>query len=290
MNIVRKIFYTTLTTFIIITIYTLSYSKNNVLRTNFELEEIINMNTTPIYLLNNNNYLTKVDIFLDTDNLEDKPNAIIEYLKESNKKIKTNYNGYIPNNTKINNIKINNNILYIDLSEELLNGNTSIIIPGLVRSLLCIENINKVDLKVNEKYIENYEGLLDNKISINSKYEISNRNNIAEVTIYYMSKDNNYIPVTKYLNDDREKIEIIIEELKDSKNSNLISYLNENAKLLDYEEDNNILFLNFNESLNDDDNKLNNTLNEIAYSIFDSYNILSVMFKINDKNVKIINK
>ena len=105
-----------------------------------------------------------------------------------------------------------------------------------------------------------------------------------------MSKDNNYIPVTKYLNDDREKIEIIIEELKDSKNSNLISYLNENAKLLDYEEDNNILFLNFNESLNDDDNKLNNTLNEIAYSIFDSYNILSVMFKINDKNVKIINK
>lgn len=290
MNIVRKIFYTTLTTFIIITIYTLSYSKNNVLRTNFELEEIINMNTTPIYLLNNNNYLTKVDIFLDTDNLEDKPNAIIEYLKESNKKIKTNYNGYIPNNTKINNIKINNNILYIDLSEELLNGNISIIIPGLVRSLLCIENINKVDLKVNEKYIENYEGLLDNKISINSKYEISNRNNIAEVTIYYMSKDNNYIPVTKYLNDDREKIEIIIEELKDSKNSNLISYLNENAKLLDYEEDNNILFLNFNESLNDDDNKLNNTLNEIAYSIFDSYNILSVMFKINDKNVKIINK
>ena len=86
MQIVRKLFYTTLTTFILISILTITSIKDNTLRTNLELENIINMKSNSIYLLNKDNYLTKVDIFLD----KDKPkNQVIEIinLKHKNKHI-----------------------------------------------------------------------------------------------------------------------------------------------------------------------------------------------------------
>ena len=290
MKIIRKLFYTTLTTFIIISVLTITNFKNNTLRTNLEIENIINMKTNSVYLLNKDNYLTKVDIFLDKDNQNNQVISIVNYLKEANKKIESNYKGYIPSDTKILDLNIKNNILYLNLSKDFLKGDINVIIPGLVKSILFIKSIDKVDLKVNGNYIDNYNYLLDNKIPINIKYDINNRKNIKEVILYYLSKDNNYIPVTKYLNDDREKIEVIIEELKNNDNENLISYLNSNIELISYSEENDIYFLNFNEYLEDDKDKLDYNLNEIAYSIFDNYNVSSVMFKINNNNLKIIHK
>ena len=290
MKIIRKLFYTTLTTFIIISVLTITNFKNNTLRTNLEIENIINMKTNSVYLLNKDNYLTKVDIFLDKDNQNNQVISIVNYLKEANKKIESNYKGYIPSDTKILDLNIKNNILYLNLSKDFLKGDINVIIPGLVKSILFIKSIDKVDLKVNGNYIDNYNYLLDNKIPINIKYDINNRKNIKEVILYYLSKDNNYIPVTKYLNDDREKIEVIIEELKNNDNENLISYLNSNIELISYSEENDIYFLNFNKYLEDDKDKLDYNLNEIAYSIFDNYNVSSVMFKINNNNLKIINK
>lgn len=290
MKIIRKLFYTTLTTFIIISVLTITNFKNNTLRTNLEIENIINMKTNSVYLLNKDNYLTKVDIFLDKDNQNNQVISIVNYLKETNKKIESNYKGYIPSDTKILDLNIKNNILYLNLSKDFLKGDINIIIPGLVKSILFIKSIDKVDLKVNGNYIDNYNYLLDNKIPINIKYDINNRKNIKEVILYYLSKDNNYIPVTKYLNDDREKIEVIIEELKNNDNENLISYLNSNIELISYSEENDIYFLNFNKYLEDDKDKLDYNLNEIAYSIFDNYNVSSVMFKINNNNLKIIHK
>lgn len=290
MKIIRKLFYTTLTTFIIIAVYTISNFKDNTLRTNLELEEVINMKTNSVYLLNKNNYLTKVDIYLDKSNKEEQVNSLVNYLKKSNKKIESNYRGYIPDKTIIINSEIKDNILYIDLSKDILEENEKIVIPGLVKSLLSLKNIDKVDLRVEGQYLSNYSGLLDDKISINEEYNISNRKDINEVVIYYLSDDYNYIPVTKYINDEREKIEIIIEELKENNNSNLISYLNNNLELINYEEENDIYILNFNKYLNDDKNTNEYVLNEIAYSIFDNYNVSSVIFKINNKNKKIIHK
>ena len=290
MQIVRKLFYTTLTTFILISILTITSIKDNTLRTNLELENIINMKSNSIYLLNKDNYLTKVDIFLDKDKPKNQVIEIINYLKENNKKIESNYKGYIPSNTEILDLEVKNNILYLNLSKDVTKNNIDIVIPGLVRSLLDIKSIDKVDLKIEGSYLNNYDYLLDNKIPINSEYEIDNIKNINEVIIYYLSNDNNYIPITKYLNDDREKIEVIIEELKENSNDNLISYLNNNIKLIDYAEENDIYFLNFNSFLNDDDKTLDYNLYEIAYSVFDNYNVSSVMFKINDNNLKIIHK
>lgn len=287
---IRKIFYTTLTTFIILTVYTLSNIETNVLRTNLELENITNIKTNKVYLLNKDNYLTEIDIFLEKDTPTNQAINIINYLKESNKKVISKYKGYIPSNTKVIDINIDNNIIYLNLSKEFLSSDINITVPGLVKSLIGINGIEKVDIKINNNYLDYYDRPLDKKISINKEYIINNRSDIDRVVIYYLSDDNNYIPVTKYLNDKREKIEIIIDELKNNENNNLISYLSNNVKLVDYKEENNILFLTFNSDFLKDENIIEYNMNEIAYSIFDNYDVSSVMFIVNKENIKIINK
>lgn len=79
---------------------------------------------------------------------------------------------------------------------------------------------------------------LDRSYGINKEYDINSTKNITNVTVYYVNKYNGneyYVPVTKYVNDDREKIQIIVDELTSSPiySSNLMSYLNSNTKLLE---------------------------------------------------------
>ncbi len=290
MRIIRKLFYTTLTTFIILTIYTISNINSNVLRTNYEIEDITNIKTNTVYLLNKDNYLVKVNIFLDKDKPLKQVENIINYLKESNKKIISNYKGYIPNDTKILDIELKDKVLYLNLSEAFKKNNYEITIPGLIKSLLELKEIDYISIKVNNEEIDGYNKLLDKNISINKEYNIEDRSNINKVVIYYFSNDKNYIPVTKYTSDKREKIEIIIDELKNTNTENLISFLNSNTELTEYKEDNNVMILNFNKYLIDDKNIVNYNLEEIANSVFANYDVLSVMFKVNGKNLDIINK
>lgn len=282
----RKIFITTLTMFIILTIYTIPTTQNiKVLRTNLEIKDITNLGTDNIYLVNNNNLLVKTPIFIDS---KDKIKNIINYLTIDNNKIPVSLNGYIPKNTKLLDYYLDEKYLTLNFSKELNNSkNKDLMISGITYSLLELSNIEKISILIDNKpvYIN-----LDKSIGINNEYLYTNRNNLTKVTIYYLDNDNYYVPVTKYLNNDKEKIEIIIDELK-STNKNLISYLNEKTKLIDYKEESNVLFLNFNEYLEDPNKEVTEkVLNEIAYSVFDSYNVNMIMFEVNSKKIKYINR
>ena len=103
-----------------------------------------------------------------------------------------------------------------------------------------------------------------------------------------IDKDIYYVPVTKYINDDKEKVKIIIEELKSSYLSevNLMSFLNSNVKLIDYQIENDIFFLNFDDYLFDSNDKiLEEVMYTISYSIFDNYDVNMVMFLVNGEEV-----
>ena len=79
-----------------------------------------------------------------------------------------------------------------------------------------------------------------------------------------------------------------MDELKKTEN-NLVSYLNENTKLINYREESNVLFLNFNEYLLDENKEISKEiLNTIAYSVFDNYNVNVVCFETNSKRVDMI--
>lgn len=291
-KIIKKIFNTTITMFIILTIFTLKTTSNsNVLRTNVEIDDITNLTTNNIYLLNKNNLLVKTKVFIN--NKKNKEiESIIKYLTITNNKTPAGLKTYIPKNTKILNYKLENNTLIIDLSKEFLStANKQLVITGLVYSLLEIKDIDNIMLQVEGKPIEGYNEVLNKNIGINNEFLFNSRYDINRVVIYYVDKIDNktyFVPVTKYLNDTREKIEIIIDELKEN-NNNLISYLNDNAKLINYREEGNVLYLNFNEYLIDSNDEVSkNIMKTIAYSVFDNYNVNVVCFETNSKRVDMI--
>ena len=285
----RKIFITTLSMLIILTIYTIpTAQKPNILRTNLEIEDITNLSTDKIYLLNKDNYLVKTDVFIDNKN---KIKKIIEYLTVDNDKIPDNLNGYIPKNTKLLNYNIESNSLLLNFSKEFTNtNNEEIMITGIVYSLLELPDIKEVSFQVENKFYKDYSNL-NKDIGINKNIMYTNRKDINKVVIYYLDKeDTYYVPVTNYLNDKREKIEIIIDSLKETKKG-LISYISDNTKLLNYQEDNNLLILNFSKELkNKNNNSEEKILNTISYSVFDNYDVNMVLFQIEGETYKYIKR
>ena len=285
----RKIFITTLSMLIILTIYTIPITqKPNILRTNLEIEDITNLSTDKIYLLNKDNYLVKTDVFIDSNKKIEK---IIDYLTINNNKIPSNLNGYIPKSTKLLNYNIESNSLLLNFSKEFTNSNNEeIMITGIVYSLLELPDIKEVSFQVEDKYYKDYTNLNKN-IGINKNIMYTNRNEINKVVIYYLDKeDNYYVPVTNYLNDNREKIEIIVDSLKETK-KDLISYISNNTKLLNYKEDNNLFILNFSKELLNKNNIVEEKiLNTISYSVFDNYDVNMIMFQVEGETYKYIKR
>ena len=156
---------------------------------------------------------------------------------------------------------------------------------------ILIDNKPLTKLPKTGKYINE---TLDRNFGINKEYDISNLDDITKVTIYYVNKNNvnqtYYVPVTKYVNTNQEKIKIIIDELssKISYESNLMSYLNYNAKLLDYSFDEDEVDLNFNEYLFDNKEQskvLEEVIYSISYSVMDSYGVSKINFFVNNKQI-----
>lgn len=285
----RKIFITTLSMLIILTIYTIpTTQKPNVLRTNLEIEDITNLSTDKIYLLNKDNYLVKIDVFIDNNKKIEK---IIEYLTINNNKIPSNLNGYIPKNTKLLNYNIESNSLLLNFSKEFKNSSTEeIMISGIVYSLLELPDIKEVSFQVEGNFYKDYSNL-NKDIGINKNVMYTSRNDISKVVVYYLDNtDNYYVPITNYLNDKREKIEIIIDSLKETRKG-LISYINDNTKLLNYNEENNLFILNFSKELkNKNTTSEEKILNTISYSVFDNYDVNMVLFQIEGETYKYIKR
>ena len=71
---IRKIFLTTLTVFILLTVFTITKYNNdndNVLRTNLEIEDIAGLKTNVIYLLNDEGLLVQDRVLLDGSSVEE---------------------------------------------------------------------------------------------------------------------------------------------------------------------------------------------------------------------------
>lgn len=297
---IRKIFTTTLTMFIILTVFTIptTTKEKNILRTNLEIEDVTNLSSDKVYLLNSDELLVRVEAFIAGNDKENKIKNIIEYLTISNNKVPSGLKGYIPEKTKILNFNLDENVVTLNFSKDFLNhqkDDRKLIITGLVYSILEIDNIESVIIQVADKYLDDYKYPLDKNIGINNKYLLNSRKDLNRVVVYYLNNinDKNYfVPITKYLNDKRDKIEVIIDELKNNNDSkNLISYVNNNLELVNYKEESDVLFLNFNDYLLDGNDEINKSiLNSIAYSVFSNYDVNMVMFEVNNQKVNHISR
>lgn len=295
-KIINKLYKITLIMFLLLSVFTLiNKNPEKVLRTNVEIKNIEEVPKTEVYLLSDNNYLVRANIYLESNSIEEKAKKIIEYIKINNKNLPQGLNGYLIDNVTVNKVNIEDNNLRISFSNEFLNiKNKDLVISGLVYSLTKLPNIETIEVLVEDSYLENYNYKLNKDIGINKEYLLNDRSDIKQVTIYYYTEINNidYLtPVTKYINDEREKVEIIIDELSNNVPDYLVGYLNDKTKLVDFKEDNSIMVLNFDKEFKSSNNIINQkTTNLIAESIFENYDLNFVFFQENSKKIDFIKK
>ena len=296
----RKIFITTLSLFILVVAFSLKGVGNTETLAVTAHGEVENKGDIyNIYLLNKNNLLVRSKIYMNEDNIKDRVYKIINSLKDSNKV--NGLSGVIPSGTKLKDVIVGKEIVTLNFSKDILKvdlDKEKNMISSIVYSILELDKVEGVSILVEDEVLNKYpvsgeklDPILNKSIGINKVYDITSRNNINEVIIYYLDRINNdmyYVPVTKYINDDREKIKIIVEELASSYlyEGNLISFLNSNTVLLDYQDDDGIMRLNFNDYIMDGNDKLvEEVIYTISLSVFDNYPSEMVSFEVNGEVV-----
>ena len=274
-KILRKIYFTTLIIFVLFLTSSFTINKNI---SNIKVEYQTKLSS--IYLLDDNNYLLKVNISVK-DNLMDNIPIIINSLKEGNKHY-SGLRGIIPHNTKINDITLNNGILDLDFSDDFLNINSDLAekeIESVVYSLLDFKEIKGIRIFINKKPLKELimsnikiNDILDKDFGINKEYNITNMSDIKKVVLYFYEEKNNnkyYVPVTKFLNSKDDKIKIIIDNLKSNYlvKTNLMSYLNEKIAIESYQELNDTVTISFASVFDFTDKE---PLEEVVYTLSNS--------------------
>ena len=252
-------------------------------------EEVIEDNNNIshiVYLLDDDNYLSQVIVYYDKLSIEDDIKKRIDILINGIDGLNYFY-PLIPKGTKVNNVKVDKDNVYIDFSEELFNINNytkEYMIESIIYTLTEINGINNIYITIDNNKLDNISYPLTRKYGINKTYNINSFNNLNQTTVYF-SKHNNdtdyYVPVTKISNLDSEKIDIIIYELKNSVNAqdNLSSSIDNNLELVSYSIEDNKMILMFNS-----DKILESVSYEISSSIFDNYEVDEVTFNTEDKS------
>ncbi len=269
--------------------------ETEVIEKNEELKENV------VYLLDEDNYVSRVVTYYDKSDIKDVIRNKIDILTNSDK---NNFYSLIPKGTKLNDIKVEKDAVYLDFSSEILSVNKYIeeeMIEAIIYSVTEINGINSVYITVDSKKLTELPNSLKKlsypltrKYGINKKYNIDSFDNIDTTTVYFSKNSDDdiyYVPVTYVTNTSGEKIDIIIEELKSSINSqdNLNSFVSNMVEVVDYNIDNDKFNLVFNEYIFGDLEK-NVILEEVKYvisaSIFENYDVNEVVFNTEDqKNI-----
>ena len=298
----RRLIVAALALFVLLIIYLFPTETNNIEKeiTYYDVEK------SNIYLLDRYNYVARTEIVIQESDVIKKTKEILEALIVNSKYKDYLLNGFyqiIPEKTKILDISYDNNLLKVSFSKELLNIEKNLeekMIEAIVFSLTEIKGVEKIMIFVEEEQLQKLPKtnkilpqVLTREFGINKEYNINSLKDVVSTTTYYVSKyDGNiyYVPVTNYINSDLNKVEIIVDNLQTSptKQTNLMSFLSSNASLLDYEIQENIAKLTWNNYIfNDITNK--NILEEVKYSIYlslqDTLNIEEVVFINNDKEI-----
>ena len=297
----RKIFITSLSVFILTVVYLIPYTSEKVKEVGLEVEYTTGMYTNTIYLLNNDNLLVKSKILLDKKTTIEKVKQIVDTLTNN----KTNFipaglSSLLNKDVVLKDVKVYEDIVHLNFNKNFLNlkkDKTEKTIESLLFSITDLDGINGICIKIEDKVLEELNGIklspvLTRKFGVNKSYDIKDRNNIDKVVLYYLTKieDNTYyVPITKYINNKEDKIEVIIKNLTSNYiyEPNLISVLNQNAKLLNYEINSDMVILNFDDSIYNKNKEIaEEVFYTLGYSIYDNYNIKTVVYKVNGKEIE----
>jgi len=268
----------------------------------YKITDYSNYHREAIYTLNSDNYVSKGYIYVSKEltSLE-KVKILLDTMIEKNNKnalLPSYFKPILPQNTKVISAELENKIIKINFSSEFLNVSSEQLekmVEAITFTLTEIDDINGVEIYVEGellKYVSNNNlpTILTRDIGINKKYELTSNKDISKVVLYFLGEENNLIPITKYVNDDREKIEIIVESLSSNYifYENLISVASFNLELINYDFSNDVLTLTFNSFIYDNElekNVSNELIDMITYSVFDNYDVSKVIFMKKDNKI-----
>ncbi len=297
-SIKKRLFLIFSSIFIIIVIYLFPTKKEQIT----PIEQNNKTSDNIIYLLDENNYVSRVSIYLQEKDTAKIVKESINYLtigSTNSNYIKEGFKPIIPKNTKLLSLSIDKNIVKLNFSKELLNideQNEEKMISAIIYTLTSIKNIEGVSLYVEGNILtklpnsnKSLPSIIDRSYGVNKIYDLTEIKGSTKTTIYYLSKYKDYyyyVPLTMVNNDQKEKIEIIIEEMasKSIYQSSLISYL-KTTKEVSYEIEKDKLILNFPTILFNSLNK-NNLIESVIYSINlsikDNYEVKEVSYNIDN--------
>lgn len=272
-----------------------------------ELEYVNNdLITSSVFLLDSYNMLGKTEVPVSSKDIESLAKELLEVLINggaNEDRIPNGFKSVLPSDTKILSLKYDKDLIKVDFSKELLNTSKEMeekVVEAIIYTLTSINGVNKVIIYVDGNILTklpqtkiNLPSTLDRSFGINKEYDINSIKDINQVTIYYVNKNNDnyyYVPVTKYLNDDRDKIKIVIDELSGNSiyNTNLMSFLNSNAELISSEKKDDLMHLNFNEYIFSDieeKNILEEVIYTISLSVCDNYEVKGVVFNVENEEI-----
>jgi len=258
-----------------------------------------------VYLLDKDNYVSRVITYFDKNTIEEEIKEKINILINGSNEFNTFY-PLIPKGTRINSLKIEKNNIFIDFSEELLKVNKYMeesMIEAIVYTLNDINGIDNIYISINGNKLDKYPNSkkeimypLNRSFGINKEYSLNSFNNICKTTVFFYKENDELkylVPVSKIINSNDEKINIIINELKSSINSqnNLNGYYTNSIKLIDYKIEDDKIILIFNDNMFNDRKVYNDLETLISYSIFSNYDINEIIFKnSNSKIYKIVKR
>lgn len=269
-----------------------------------EVEFVDNeVKTQDIYLINSDNLvsLTKVEV-VNSDTIKLAQELIDIMINDDKEKIPNGFRTIFNSNTLLKDISFRDKILKLSFNDELINVDKDLeikIIEMLTYTMTSLDNVDYIMLFVNDHILTtlpkskyNIPSLLSRKIGVNKVFAMDNLDS-KMVTTYFIAKNKDdyyYIPVTKYVNSDKEKIEIVINELKSSitYNKNLKTYLNDNTKLTEVIKEEAALKLSFNEFVFADFDTYDikeEVLYAVSLSCYDNYDVTNIVFKYNDKEI-----
>lgn len=298
----RKLAVTTTALFVIGLLYFFPTKELNVNKNITYYEE---SDFSEVFLLDKNNFVSEVSVISNETDLIEKLKNKMELLikKDNNEKVPSSFKGVIPSDTKVLSLSVENNICTIDFSKEILNVTNLMeekMVEAIIYTLTSESEVKEVILKVEGKVLERLPNsnkllpnIFDRSYGINKNYDINNLYDLTKTTVYYIGEDSGnsyYVPVTKVTNSNDDKISVIVSELKSSilYQSNLSSYLNSKAELINYEKEENVMKLTFNDKIfysMYDKNILEEVVYTIGKSVKDNYNVDEVMFYVGDEMI-----
>lgn len=282
----KKIAITTLLLIVALILYSYPKDINKHISNLKEKERII-------YLIDKNDNIGMIPIE------DDSFDKIISRLIEDNENIPDSFKALIPKGTKVLDYKIENQLLKINFSKEFYNVKESDeekMLESIIYTLTSYDNIDKIMIFVEGEKLDTLphskkklDIYLDRNYGVNKIINISKIKDTSKVTVYYSCEDY-YVPVSFITNNESDKVEMIIKNLKTNTytNSNLSSHLSSNLKLTNYQIEENKLTLNFDDTFFEYliDGKVKEEVKYVfLYSFYDTLGVKEISLQINNNEV-----